>query len=320
MSPPHNGEASSLFHAVAFYGSDEDFLSTCLPFCEAGIQAGLPTVVGLEASKMQLIRSALDDPGRVLFVAADDHYAHPPGALTAAAELFRRHAAGTGRGLRILGELPRLPEFGLSADPWVRYEAAVNSRFGDLPIQALCAYDTEATAEAVLDEMVRTHHAVATADGRLQPNSRYEPPEVFMTTRREVPPDPLEGRSPGVELADPSPSATRQAVAALAGEVGVAPHATATLLVGVNEALTNAVLHGRPPVLVRAWGEDGRVVVAVRDAGRGPSDPCAGLLSVQPGRQGGRGLWITHQLCAETALSVGDEGFTVRLAAGTPGA
>lgn len=88
----------------------------------------------------------------------------------------------------------------------------------------------------------------------------------------------------------------------------------------MSEAVGNAILHGRPPVLVRGWGRPGRVVISVRDAGEGPSDPLVGLLPGDPdARDGGLGLWIAHQLCPETALSSTSGGFTVRFAAGEPG-
>lgn len=78
-----------------------------------------------------------------------------------------------------------------------------------------------------------------------------------------------------------------------------------------------ASLEAELPVLLRAWARRGRVVVAVHDAGDGPADPFAGMLPNRSSRrEGGRGLWITHQLCPEVALSRGTDGFTVRIAVG----
>ena len=90
-------------------------------------------------------------------------------------------------------------------------------------------------------------------------------------------------------------------------------------MIGVSEALTNAIRHGRPPVELRAWAAPERVLVIVRDRGSGPSDPYAGYLP-RRGEQvdTGLGLWIIHQVCSRVTLTHAPEGFTVRLVAGTP--
>ncbi len=85
------------------------------------------------------------------------------------------------------------------------------------------------------------------------------------------------------------------------------------LVLATSEAVTNAIVHGTAPVTVRAWVEDRRVVVAIHDHGDGPVDPLVGLHLSDIDAFSGRGLWITHQLDLDVALTVGDDGFTVRL-------
>lgn len=315
MTPPP-APSDGLVHAVGFYGTDEEFLRTFVPFCEAGLAGGEATVVRVAGHKATLLQSVLSDPDGVVFLPHDDQYRHPAGALTSTLDLCDRHTAGGSRPVRLLGELPTLS--GLSRDTWIRYEAAVNQVLAGLPVRALCACDTRVTTDVVQAALVQTHHLVVGPDGRDEPNARYEDAEAFMTSRRAVV-DPLEDARPHVELVDPTPLETRQAIAALARDMQLGPGATGDLLIGVNEVLTNAIVHGRGPVIVRSWGTRGRVVAAIRDAGEGPEDPFAGLLPLAPGvREDGLGLWITHQLCAETSLSITDDGFTVRLAAGSP--
>jgi anti-sigma regulatory factor (Ser/Thr protein kinase) len=124
-----------------------------------------------------------------------------------------------------------------------------------------------------------------------------------------------------VELGDPSPAASRHAIGDLARDMSLGRDRIDDFLLGVNEVVTNARLHATPPVVVRAWGTPGRVVVAVNDPGKGPEDPFAGLLPPESSvREGGFGLWITHQVCPETAMEVSEDGFTVRLAVGNPAA
>lgn len=102
----------------------------------------------------------------------------------------------------------------------------------------------------------------------------------------------------------------------LATETTIAREDIDALTIGVSEVVTNAIVHGEPPVEVRAWEDHDRVVVTVDDAGPGPRDPFVGL--VPPGDEvaGGRGLWITHQLCDDVEMTSSPDGFTIRLVAG----
>ena len=95
----------------------------------------------------------------------------------------------------------------------------------------------------------------------------------------ELPPEPA------------SIAIARKAMAEVAQEVG-APAADVEL--AVSEAVSNALRHGRSPVVLRAWAGDDRAVVAVSDGGDGPTDPFAGLLPAGNGSSGGLGLWLTH--------------------------
>lgn len=306
-----------LLHAVGFYGSDEEFVRTFAPVCEAAVQREEPTVVRLDTHKSDLLRSALDDPSDIHFLGREGQYPHPPGAMESTLDLVDRHLGGQGKPLLVIGELPSLT--GLSRDAWLRYEAAVNHTLQGLLVHPLCACDTRATPQAAQSELLRAHHAVISEGGQHLPNGRFEPPETFIANRRQDIRDPLEHGRPAVELKDPSPSAARQAVGDLARSVGLDEGGTESLLLGVSEVIANAILHGMPPILLYGWGARGRVAVAVRDLAAGPADPFAGLLPVEPGaREGGLGLWITHQMCPEISLSSTEEGFTVRLAAGTP--
>ena len=90
------------------------------------------------------------------------------------------------------------------------------------------------------------------------------------------------------------------------------------LLLGVTVALSNALIHGRPPATVRIWAAPDRIVISVHDQGRGPADPLAGLVAAPRGTATlGLGLWIIHQLDIDVALKHADDGFTIRLRGGT---
>ena len=130
-------------------------------------------------------------------------------------------------------------------------------------------------------------------------------------------PDPLEQTTPVIELVDRSAAEARRALA-LIGRGQVTGTILDDLLLGVSEAVSNALIHGRPPATVRIWAAPDRIVVSVHDHGRGPADPLAGLVPAASNAATlGLGLWLIHQLDIDVALKHADDGFTVRLRGGT---
>jgi anti-sigma regulatory factor (Ser/Thr protein kinase) len=146
-------------------------------------------------------------------------------------------------------------------------------------------------------------------------NRRFQELRDFQT----LPPatDPLEQTTPTIELADSSPAQARRALTRI-GRGRVADTILDDLLLGVSEAVTNALVHGRAPATVRIWATPDRIVISVHDHGRGPADPLAGLVrAASTAATPGLGLWLIHQLDIDVALQHADDGFTVRLRGGT---
>lgn len=307
-------DIGDLVHAVGFYSSDREFLEMSVPFCEAGIAAGEPTLVGVFPRQAELLRSALEDPDKLQFASHDEQYPHPPGALEAFRTAWHNYTGGS-TPFRIVGEMS--PSDGLDRDSWVRYEAAVSHELSDIPARALCLFDTDGLTDAVREELARVHPVIVTAEGGHQPNPLYQPPSTFMANRLQVVADPLEAHPAAVDLTDPSVRTVRRAVSHLAQTMDLASGEADNLVLAVSEVATNALVHGEPPVRVRGWGVPGRVTVQVADAGPGPDDPLAGLRPASSGGEGsGFGLWIAHQLCPEISMAT-DDGFVVRLATGS---
>jgi anti-sigma regulatory factor (Ser/Thr protein kinase) len=177
-------------------------------------------------------------------------------------------------------------------------------------------YDTRTAPAEVLRDVARTHPRAALPDGRHVPSTPYTPPAAYLGEPRPVWPDPVQDQPPLLELATPSPAEARGAVRQ--ADRGILPEdAVADLVVAVSEAVTNALLHGRPPVHLRIWHGPDRMVVSVTDGGDGPKDPFAGLLPTGA-EPGGRGLWITNMSCSHVAMQRSPGGFTLRLTAGNP--
>lgn len=315
-APTRSGADHRPFHhAAAIYGSDDGFLAAVVPFIRRGLAAGEPTILALTASQRALLTSAVGQLPGVSVLVPGDHYGHPLSALRANQIMFEGHLRDGASRVRLVGDLPR--DDAWTWQGWARYEALCNHHFAHLPVSALCTYDTRDTSEDVLADVRRLHSLLADDGGNPLPNPDYLEPETFLSGWAGTAADPLEAGEPQAMLVNPTPAGGRHAIAGLAAAAGVAVEGLAT---AVSEALANAHIHGRPPVKFRAWSGPGRVVVTVTDAGPGPADPFAGLRPPGPDALGGRGLWISNQLCDSFAISAGDSGCVVRMVGRTEAA
>jgi anti-sigma regulatory factor (Ser/Thr protein kinase) len=300
------------FHEAGFYGSDAEFGALIVPFAEEGIAAGEPVIIGYDVRKSDLLRSWLTDPSAAEFVGDESLYATPTRAIATYRRLFEFHVAMGARQIRIAGDVPH-PGNGRRFEGWDRYESAVNTVWQDFPVWGRCLYDTTTTPAAVLDVVERTHPRIISPSGQRRASDRYQTTEVVEGLPYAR--DPLEDCAPVAELVNRSAADARHALATI-GRDHCPAAALEDLLIGVNEAVTNAQRHGRPPATVRIWAAPERIVVTVHDSGRGPADRLAGLIPA-PGstsdRRLGLGLWVMHQLDIDVALRQSDDGFTVRL-------
>jgi anti-sigma regulatory factor (Ser/Thr protein kinase) len=303
------------FHESAFYGSDEEFVALVTPFLKEAIEAGDPTLVSLGERNSDLLRASLKRTSGLVFLPAAELYTRPAATIRSCAQFVQRHAATGTPQVRMIGEVPH-PGSGAPWSPWARYEAVTNQAFSNSPVWNLCPYDTRLISPEVRVDVERTHPRLASADGQHTLNDKYQNPKDFLKSQAEVPPDPVEADAPVLELLAPTASAARAAVAALSGLSSVKPEELRNLIIAASEVVTNARVHGRPPVSMKAWAAPDRLVVSVHDAGDGPSDPFVGLVPGEKDGTGGLGLWIANQMCNQVAFVRSDGGFKVRLTVG----
>ena len=304
--------AEGYVHEVGFYASDSEFADLVVPFADEGLRAGEPVVFAYDDYKTSLLREWLPETPAISYVTDAGPYATPAKALGAWRELVQGHLSAGAARVRIAGNVPH-PGYGTPYAGWDRYEAAIDRALGDLPVWAPCLYDVRIAPAEVVERARSLHHRLRDRDGTSRANDGYHQP-TRLTDFLSAPPDPLEQTQPTLELTMPTPGPARAAIHGLvAGRLG-ADQADA-LVLATSEAVTNAIVHGHAPVTLKAWVEDRRVVVAIHDSGDGPIDPLVGLRPIDVGASSGRGLWIAHQLDLDVALTVADDGFTVRLRA-----
>ncbi|GIH02010.1 anti-sigma regulatory factor [Rhizocola hellebori] len=306
------------FHQSAFYGSDEEFLAVVTPFLADGLGAGEPTVVAFSPANEALIRAAFGNDSGLTYLEGEAQYQRPAGAIRGYREIMANLVARGATQIRIVGDVPH-PGLGVPWEWWARYEALVNHAFAEFPLWGLCPYDTRTAPPEVLDQVRRTHPHLATPHGSLA-NPAFEDPREFLNRITPRWHDPLELTRPLFELRDPPAAAARDAVTQAGRATELSGADISGLVLAATEAITNAVLHGRPPVRVRIWAQPRRVVVAVTDHGTGPDNPFVGLIPARESDDGvgGLGLWLAHQMCSYVSLNRDSDGFTVRLIAETP--
>jgi anti-sigma regulatory factor (Ser/Thr protein kinase) len=296
-------------HEALIYDSDEQLLEVAVPFLCEGAAAGEPTLVAVNPRQQGVLLAALGDV-RGIIALDRSHYSDPFSALQNNHRLAASLLRGGAHRIRIVGEVPGCPWPG-----WLRYEAAVNDLFAQLPVWAICGYDARTMPDDVLGDVERTHPYLAQPGGSVVHSRHYEQPAALFAASARADADPLEALTPDLVLVDPAAETAAEAAAMLAAGTQLDGDSADALRLSVMQVVTNAILHGRPPVRMRAWASLDRVVVKVTDAGTGPADPYVGLLPADPDAdpENANALHVVHQALSAVSLFAGAEGFTVRL-------
>jgi anti-sigma regulatory factor (Ser/Thr protein kinase) len=300
------------FHQAAIYDSDHERHDIIEAHIVGAIDAGEPVLVALPPEETELL-SALGDVPNVTLLPALSSSSRPAATIKTLTGLLTPLVAQGHEQIRAVQSVPH-PGIGSRWAGWCRYEAAINDLLADIPVWGLCLYDARTAPIDVLSDVERTHPHFLTADGS-QPNPRYVQPVAFLQSRNLSRPDPLEHTPANLQLINPAPAHSRRAVRDWARHTDLSADDIDQLILATSEAVTNAILHGQPPVVLKIWTVLQRMVITVSDQGSGPTDPYVGLIPPHTTLDGGGlGLWIIHQL-VDVNFGPTDHGFTLRLTA-----
>jgi anti-sigma regulatory factor (Ser/Thr protein kinase) len=318
-----DGAAVSGTHRALIGASDEELIDGTVAFVCAGLDVGGPVVVVTTDPMADLLQKELADRPQVVWVDWGDVYGNgPAAAITAVRRLGERHRAPDSPLVRIVLE----PFAGPDRDTWrewQRYEAVLDhqlregEQLGEEPLAILCLCDTRRVPAPLVDA-ARATHPLLQVDGRDVPNSDHVDAAEFLTSL-PVPVEPLEKTEPLVRADSVRDlRGLRRDLASRAADASLPAGSEPALedfLLAVDEMTTNALRHGRPPVDLRLWADEKRLVCTVTDRGAGLQDPFIGYgpahgddLSL-----GGMGLWLARQLCDHVDITVTDDGVRVRL-------
>jgi anti-sigma regulatory factor (Ser/Thr protein kinase) len=194
-----------------------------------------------------------------------------------------------------------------------RHEALINLAFADLELSALCPYDVNGLEPGVLEDAERTHpNVLRGADSRAS-DHYTDPVEIWLASQWALP-EPRETMATMVLSEDLT--AVRQVTEGCARAAGLSGPGVLDLVLAVDEAATNAVVHGLPPAELRIWREAAGIVCEITDHGH-LDDPLAGRRFPAPDWTAGRGLWLINQLCDLVELRSVAGGTAIRMHAHT---
>jgi anti-sigma regulatory factor (Ser/Thr protein kinase) len=297
----------SFHHPALFYTTEKDYLQGVGEFIRAETTGGRPVLAAVPGPRLQLLRGAAGvEDENVTFVDMRQAGRNPGRILSMLQDFADRHRD---RRPSIVGEPIWAGRTEAEAREATRHEALINLAFNGRPVTILCPYDT-ALPEWVLAEAHRTHPVVGDPDG-YRHSPRYEDPQTVCRDcdrPLEEPTDPLVLRFAEQDLAD-----VRDTAGQWAQRAGLSSRRHTDWLLAVNEATGNSVRHGGGQGILRLWRTADALVAEVRDRGR-LADALVGRRRPDPlSPDGGRGVWMMHQLCDLVEMRTPPSGLIVRM-------
>ncbi|WP_330328757.1 sensor histidine kinase [Streptomyces sp. NBC_00536] len=303
-------------HPALFYRGRAQYVAGVGAFVRDALRAREPVLVAVPGPNLDALRRGLGahtdgaaGADGILFADMRELGRNPGRILGALQEFADRHP---GRSPRIVGEPVWPGRTPAEVREATRHEALINTAFAGRPARILCPYDTAALPARVVADARRTHPTLI-EHGRDTASPAYTDARVVCADCDVPLPEPaaadlvLDYRAG--ELAR-----VREHAQAWAHGTALAPARRDDLVLAVSEAAANSLAHGGGSGTLRLWSTDaGAVVAEVHDAGR-LADPLAGRR--RPPRasgDGGRGLWMIHQLCDLVEVRALPTGLTLRL-------
>ncbi len=293
--------------AYLFHDLDE-FLTQTVPFIREGVRAGQPVMVAVTPQRLAGLRDALAaDADRVTLVDMTQLGSNPARIIPAWRDFVDEHP---GTPLRGVGEPIWDGRRAAEIVECQLHEALLNVAISPAtPLWLRCPYDATVLADSVLAE-VHYSHPMMVEGARYRGSTLYGGSAHVDDLMDSALPPPGEGET--CEFARGELRGLRTTVSRWAEEAGLSPDRCDDLTLVVHELAANSVRHGGGAGRMRIWREPGDLVVEVSDAGT-LEDPLAGRRRGADTEEGGRGLWLAHQLADLVQIRRSPAGMTVRV-------
>jgi anti-sigma regulatory factor (Ser/Thr protein kinase) len=301
-------DVSGFDHFAVVYESDEEFVARVLPFVNEGLAADGAVMVAVDPRKIELLEERLGaDAAKVRFEDMRTMGRNPGAIISAWQEFAEAHA---GRALWGVGE-PAWP--GRSAAEFEEcrhHECLLNAAFGDAEnFRLLCPYDGRSLGLSVLERVFESHPSVVTPDGVRTSDCCVAPEDLADLLAESLPAPPSRAAVLDFDLS--CLHELRRVVRVLAADAGIDDDATEEFVLAVNELAENSIRYGSGGGRLRLWAESDCLVADVSDRGR-LDDPLVGRRRPAGSREGGYGVWLTHQVCDLVQVRSSERGTTVR--------
>ncbi len=307
-SEPTARPRTSYRHEALVHRGPDELLESTAGFVLDAVADGEPVVVAFPRRTLAPLRSAVGEDAPVHWLDMAALGANPGRILPALQGFLEEHP---GQPVRAVGEPVWAGRRPVEVAECQVHEALLNVAVEpDVPLWLRCTYDAQTLDDDVLLEVSRSHPALV-EDGTYRGSLHYRGiTHVHDLVTADLPaPRAVAAELPfcPAGLADVRPVVLEAAAAA-----GIGPERGAELALAVGEAAANSVRHGGGSGVLRVWEQDGALVCEVRDAGR-LDDPMAGRRAPSLEAEGGRGLWLAHQLADLVQVRSGEQGTVVRV-------
>ncbi|MCM2580031.1 sensor histidine kinase [Streptomyces meridianus] len=280
-------------HPALLYRGEQEFLERVGTFVRGAVAVGEPVLVAVPAPRLHALRDHLDAvDGSVTWADMSD-LGRNPGRILSALQSFAD--AHPGRHVHIVGEPVWAGRTPAEMREATRHEALINLAFAGRTATILCPYDTSALPAYVVHDAHRTHPVLV--EGRAPwASSRYaDPLQVCGDCDTPLTVPPLSAHV--LAYAEGELAGVRAYADQWASGLGLPPARRTDLTLAIGEAVSNSVRHGGGRGTLRLWTISATMFAETTDSG-GIGDPLTGRRRPDPvSADGGRGVWMMHQLC-----------------------
>lgn len=299
-------EHAGFKHQALIYEGADEYLAGTVPFLRAALEAGHPALVAVRKEQAELLRGELGrEAGMMRFVAIEEVARNPAGVIPLWRDFVDENPGRPVRGVSELAWPERTPA---EMEECHRHEALLNLAFDEgRSWSLLCPYDACALRDEELERAATTHRLIS-REGRMEESAAFDTEPDCLSG--ELPPPAVRPETFPFGLTDLSE--VRRRVVAASEQAGMGRSAVADLVTATSELAANSVMHGGGSGTLRLWRENGSLIAEVEDAGL-IEEQLVGRLRPGITQEGGRGLWLTNQLCDLVQIRSGDAGTVVRV-------
>lgn len=299
-------EHAGFQHRALLYEGADEYLAGTIPFLRAALEAGEPALVAVRKEQAELLRGEVGREAEMMrFVAIEEVARNPAGVIPLWRDFVDENPGGPVRGISELAWPERAPA---EMEECHRHEALLNLAFPESRRWSLlCPYDAISLRDEELERAATTHELIS-REGRTERSAAFDADPDCLAGR--LPPPAVRPETLSFGLTELSE--VRRRVTAGGERAGLGPRAVADLVTATSELAANSVMHGGGTGTLRLWRENGSLIAEVEDKGR-IEEPLVGRLRPAIRKEGGRGLWLTNQLCDLVQIRSGEGGTVVRV-------